>query len=170
MLHPLNHHSSPLLNSLQYAHVSLLLGSPALDPAFQVWPHHCGVEGKDPLLWPGGNSPPNSAQDTKRFFDTRAHCWLMFNMVSTRTSSSFSAKLLSSWSAPSICWCMGLFLARCRTLHFSLLNFMRFLSANFSSLQRSLWMAAWPSGTSATPLSLVSSADLPRVHSAPSSR
>jgi len=42
-------------------------------------------------------------------------------------------------------WHLGLFLPICGTLHFSLLNFMRLLSAYLSSLSRSLWMAAQPS-------------------------
>ena len=62
----------------------------------------------------------------------------MFSLVSTRTPRSFSAKLLSSWVALSIYWCMGLFFPRCRTLQFSLLNFMRSLSTHFPSLSRSL--------------------------------
>lgn len=36
-----------------------------------------------------------------------------------------------------------LFLPSCSTLHFSLLNFMRFFSAHFSSLSRSFWMAVY---------------------------
>jgi len=67
-------------------------------------------------------------------------------------------------------WCVGLFLCKDRNLRFSLLNFMRFLWAHLFSLLRSLWMAAGPSGASATPLSFVLSTDLLRVHSAPSSR
>ncbi|KAK4806792.1 hypothetical protein QYF61_005588 [Mycteria americana] len=67
-------------------------------------------------------------------------------------------------------WCLGLFLPRGRTLPFPLLNFMRFLSAHFSSLFRSLWMAARSSAISATPPTFVSPANLLRVHSAPSSR
>jgi len=90
------------------------------------------------------------------FFAAGAHCWLMVNLVSTRTSRGFSANLLSSWAAPSIYWCMGLSLPRCRTLHFPLLNCMRFLSAHFSSLLRSLWLAAKLSGVSATPHSFIS--------------
>lgn len=61
---------------------------------------------------------------------SRAHCWLMFNLMSTKTPISFSAKLLSSWFSPSMYWCLGLFFHRCRTLQFSLLNFMRFLSTS----------------------------------------
>ena len=41
------------------------------------------------------------------------------------TPCSFSANLLSNCVVPSMYWCLGLFLPRCRTLHFSLLNFMR---------------------------------------------
>ena len=89
---------------------------------------------------------------------------------STRITRSFSAKPLSSWSAPSLYWCLVLFLYRCRTLHFPLLNFMRFPSVHLSSLSRFLRMAAWPSGISGTPHSFVSSADLLKVHSVPSSR
>lgn len=42
------------------------------------------------------------------------------------------------------CWCMGLF-SSYRALHFPSLSFMKVLSAQFSSLFRSLWMAARPS-------------------------
>jgi len=43
------------------------------------------------------------------------------------------------------------------------LNFMRFLSAHFSSLSRPLWMAAQPSVVSAASHSSVPSASLLRV-------
>ncbi|KAK4815602.1 hypothetical protein QYF61_004817 [Mycteria americana] len=44
---------------------------------------------------------------------------------------------------------------------------MRFTWADLSSLSRTLWMASLPSRVSTTPLSLVSSANLLRVHSIP---
>lgn len=49
--------------------------------------------------------------------------------------------------------CMESFLTRCTTLYFCLLNFVRFLSAHFSSLSKFLRMAAHLSGVSANPLS-----------------
>jgi len=98
------------------------------------------------------------------FLAARGHCWLMVNLSSTRTPRSLSAELLSSRSAPSLSWCMGLFLPRCRTLHLPLLSFIRFLCAQLSSLSRFRWMAAQPSGVSTTPPSFVSSANLLRVH------
>ncbi|XP_066851872.1 lethal(3)malignant brain tumor-like protein 2 isoform X4 [Anser cygnoides] len=100
------------------------------------------------------------------YFAPRVHCWLMFNLVSTRTPGSFLAKvlLLSTRSASGVCWCLGLFLPRGRTLHFPVLNFTGFSSAHFSSLSRSLWMAAQPPGVSAAPPSFVSSGNLLRAH------
>lgn len=90
----------------------------------------------------------------------------MLNLESIRTSRSFSAKLLSTEEATITHWCMGMLLPRCRTLQFSLLNLMTFLLTHL----RSFWMAALPSTVTATPPSLVSPANLLRLHSAPSSR
>lgn len=38
------------------------------------------------------------------FLDTKAHCWLMFHLISVRAPRSFPAKLLSSWVPPA---CLG---------------------------------------------------------------
>ena len=103
------------------------------------------------------------------FSATSTH-WLLFNLVSTRNLRSFSAKLLFRSAVPNTYWCMGLCLPRHRTLCFSLLNFMRCLSAHFSSLLRSLWMVAQPCSVSATPSGHVSSANFLRVQSASSSK
>ena len=111
---PVHHLRGPLLDSnMPREYVCLTLGSPELDPAVQGWPHYCWVEGKDHLPRPAENAPPNAAPDIIH--------WLWH-----RPPRSFSAKLLSRWTVPSI-WCLGLFLPRCRTLQFCLLNFMKFL-------------------------------------------
>ena len=94
----------------------------------------------------------------------------MINLSSTSTPRSLSAELLHSRSAPSLYWCMGLFLPRCRTPHLPLCNLIRFLSAQLSSLFRSHWMAAQPASVFATPPSFVSPANLLRGHSVPTSR
>lgn len=95
----------------------------------------------------------------------QTHCWLVFNLVSIRTPRAFSAELLSSWM-PSACpgtW-------DCSSLGADfLLNFMKLLIAHFSSLTRSLWIAAQPSGASATLPSFVSFVNSLRLCSAPSS-
>ena len=61
------------------------------------------------------------------------HCWLLVSLMSTRRPRSFSANLLSSQPVPRLFWHRGLLLPRGRTLHFPLLNFIRFLLAHFSS-------------------------------------
>lgn len=58
----------------------------------------------------------------------------MFNLMSTWPPTSFSVKLLSSCAVLSMSYHLGLFLPSCRTLCFSLLNFMKFLPSHFSSL------------------------------------
>lgn len=50
---------------------------------------------------------------------------------------------------------MGLFLPSVRTLHFPLLNFMRFMSAHFFSLLRSFWIAVQTSSVFAGSLSFI---------------
>ena len=70
------------------------------------------------------------------FLAARSHCWLMVNLSSTRIPRSLSAELHSSRSVPSLYWCMRLFLPRCRTLRLPLLNLIRFLSAQLSSLSQ----------------------------------
>lgn len=64
----------------------------------------------------------------------------MVKLAINRTLRFFSAKLLSSCLTLNRGWYTDLFLYRCRIFH--LLNFMRFLSAYFSSLLRIFWMAA----------------------------
>ena len=88
----------------------------------------------------------------------------MSNFSTTGIPRSFSAGLLS---IPSLYCYWGLPQARCRTLHLVLLNFVRFLWAHSSSLSRALSMASLPSRVPTAPLSLVSSANLLRVHSTP---
>lgn len=46
-------------------------------------------------------------------FATRAYSWLMVSLLFTSTSRSISARLLSTC----VCWCLALFLPRCRTVH-----------------------------------------------------
>ena len=82
------------------------------------------------------------------FLAIRAHCWLMVNLLSTKTLKFFSAELLYNRSAPNLYWCTQLFLPRCRTPLLPLLNLIRFPFTQLSSLSRSCWMAAQPSGHS----------------------
>jgi len=105
-------------------------------------------------------------------------CWQHYSPCSpgyhplswfTRTPWSISAKLLPRTVGSQNILEHGVFFYICRILHFPLLN-MRFQSAHVYSLSRCLWMAAQPSGISATPPCCVSSANFLWIHSDPSSR
>lgn len=52
------------------------------------------------------------------FFAATAHCWVIFNFLSTKTPNSFSAFLV-----PSRYWYLGLFFPKCRTLYFPVFNY-----------------------------------------------
>lgn len=89
---------------------------------------------------------------------TKVYCWHTVIFLSTRTTRSFFASLLSSWATSSLSWCMELFLLRHRTSHFPLLNLVRFLSVCFSSLSIPSEQQYTHLGVSSTPLSFMSSA------------
>ena len=93
----------------------------------------------------------------------------MSSFSCTRTPKSFSTGLLSRRSFPNLYKYLGLSRPKCSTLHLALLNLVRFSWAHFSSLSRSLWMASLLSNVLTALLSLVSSANLLRVHLMPSS-
>jgi len=99
------------------------------------------------------------------FLAIRVHCWLMANLLSTRSPRPFSTEVLSSRSSPNLYWFLWLLLPRCKTLRLLLLNFIRFLSTRISSVSSSHWMVAQPFGMSANPPSFVSSANLLKVDS-----
>lgn len=68
----------------------------------QVWPYQHWAEGTGRIICLNLLAPAssNAAQDIPlAFFAARAHCWLMFNLVSPRTSSAF---YLLGWMTPSI--------------------------------------------------------------------
>jgi len=118
-----------------------------LDPSVQLWSHHCWTGGKDHVPW------LLAMLLLRQTLEAVAHPFckgiLLVQVQSGRTLGSCSVSFwLVSWS---VYWCMGLFFSKSGTLHFPLLNMMRYLSAHFSSSLRPFWMAARPSGVSATP-------------------
>lgn len=70
----------------------------------------------------------------------RAHCWLMFNLVSTRTPRALLIELLSNLQITPTC--LVLVLSRFRTLPFSLLCYQSIYLACFISLTKCLLWAA----------------------------
>lgn len=100
-------------------------GSPELVTALQVWPHPCWRKDHLPRL--AGTALPSAGQGLLAFLAIRVHGWLRVSLLSPRTPRPFSAKVFSTQPA-CMFWCLGMFLPRCRTLHFPM-HFMSFLSA-----------------------------------------
>lgn len=76
----------------------------------------------------------------------------------------------STQPVPTRSYCPGFCQSGCRASHLPLLNFIKSPTAHFSSLTRSIWVAALPSSESTAPPNLVSPTNLLRGHSVPSSR
>lgn len=145
--------SSPSLDSLQYVLISLVQGDyQSLHVSYLHW-----VEGKTHHLWSAGSTPPNVSV-------CLGHCWLMGSLLPPRSPRPYSAKLLSSLWAHSMCWCMEFFLP-----HAGLLNCIRFPSAHSFSMSRSLWITVQTYSPSTTLPRFVSSANLLAAYLIPSS-
>lgn len=109
-----DHLGGPTLDFFQYVNVFLVLRAPELDMVLWVWPHQSWVERKDCFSLPAGNILLVQPRIPLAFLSARAHSWLNFNLVYTRSSSSFSTELPSSWMTPMACS------APCAGLHSSL--------------------------------------------------
>lgn len=84
-----HHLSGRLLKYHQYVQVFLLLGSPGLDTGHGL--RKCPAEGKDHLPWPTVNRLLTQLRILLIFSVARAHFWLMFSLLSTRSPRSFSS-------------------------------------------------------------------------------
>ena len=139
------------LNGLCWASISIEIftftGEPQTGHNIQIWYHRWQTEGKGHFPETTGYTLANMVN----YLWWKGHCRSMLSLLMIRISRSFSFEPLSSQFAPSLCWCMGLFLPRCRIWHLPMVIFVRFLCAHFSNLAGSLWMAAWTSSKSTTP-------------------
>ena len=142
-----------------------MLGTPELDTALQGGLSRGEQRGRIPSLDLLVTLLVMQPRTQLAFWAASAHCHLMLSFLSTNTPKSFFSGLLSIRSLPSLSLCSGLPRPMGRTLHLALLNFTRFTRAHLLRLSRSLWMASLPSSVSTIPHSLVSLANLLRVHS-----
>lgn len=84
-------------------HVSLTLESPNLGTALHVWPHQCRAKGKAHLPPVAGKALPSATQGTTQCLWARATCWLLINLVSTRTLEPFLPGCFPA-AFPNCCW------------------------------------------------------------------
>lgn len=166
---PFSHPSIPLLYSVQQLLVSLLLDSPDLDSFLLSTAEERGRITCLSLL---ATLLPVQPKVLLTFLSPRARYWLKFHFVSTRTLVLFCQAAFLIVSPQSVLEC-GVIppqeLQRDRTLYLDLLIFKKFLTDQLSSLSRSIWRDAWPSGQPAIPPSSVPSANLMKVPLSPSS-
>jgi len=160
----LNHLCGPSLKLLQYAHVSLAVVSSALGTAHQV-SHQCWVEAKDYLL-----ATLCLIQPRMLLVSVQGHIAGSSLISCSPGPQAFLCKAALQLCVliSSVCWVYsspdeGL----CVSL---LLGFMMFCFDQFWSLSRFPWQAVRAPGASVIPSSFVSSANMLRVHSVPSSR
>jgi len=167
MLHPSDHPCGPPLKPLQKLHILPELGAPVLDEVLQLGPHEGRIEGSSHLPHPVDHPSSEGTQDTIGLPGCKHSLLAHVKFLLTTTPQSFSVLLLPWNFSPSLYIYLRLPRPKCKTLHFALVNLIRFTRAHLLSLSRSLWMASLPSAVSTTPLSFMSSANLPRVHSFP---
>lgn len=118
IIQALNCPYSPLLGSLQYVHVLLVLWSPEMDAALQMWPPQCWTEGKITPLFLLATLLLMEPWKLQACLAARAHCWLMFNFH--QDPKGLFCKVVFQPVGPSLCWCGELSLLGCRTWHFPL--------------------------------------------------
>ncbi|KAK4825193.1 hypothetical protein QYF61_025121 [Mycteria americana] len=135
----------PSLDTLQHLNVSLVVGGPKLNTVFEVRPHQCRVQGHDHFPSPAGHTIPDTSHDALGLL---GHLGALPAHIQAAVDQH----------------------AQCSTQHLALLNLIQLALAHRSSLSRSLCRAFLPSSRSTLPHNLVSSANLLRVHSIPSSR
>jgi len=107
-------------------------------------PHQGRAEGEKNLPRPTGHTPLNAPQDPTGLLGNQGTLLAHGQPVIPRDTQVPLRRAALQQVRPSLYWCMGLFLPRCRTLHLPWLNFVRFLSAQLSSLSRSMAVPAQP--------------------------
>lgn len=135
------------------------------DKSHQGW-----VEGKTHHPWSAGNTPPNAAVG---LLATGHLCCkgtsLPHGQLVHQDAQDLFLQNCSPVFGPTAYTGVWSFPPSCRTFHFPLLNSIRFPVFHFSSLWRSLWIAAQPYCLSTIPPGFLPSADLLVVYLVPSS-
>jgi len=103
-------------------------------------PYQGRLEGEENLPRPTGHTLLNAPQDAIGLFGNHGTLLAHGHLVIHQDTQVPLCRAALQQVSPSLYWCMGLFLPRCRTLYLPFLNFIRFLSAQLFSLSRSCWM------------------------------
>jgi len=165
MLQPFDHLHGPHLDALQQLSIIPVPGSPGSHTVLQVGPYKSRVEGDNQFPLPADHLSCHAAKGTTGLSEFKCTHYLpMSAFSSVRTPKSFSTELFQMTSSPSLYLCLGLCWSKCNSFHLVSLNLIRFSCAQFLRLAGSLWMVSLPSIVTTAPLSMVSPANLLRVH------
>ena len=119
VFHPSDHFCGPPLDPLQQLHVLIVLGDAELDAVLQMRCHQSRAKGQNHLPQPAGCASFDAAQGLLGCERTLP---VILNFWSASTCKSFSSRLLSIHSLPSLYLCLGFPRPRCSTLQFALLD------------------------------------------------
>lgn len=134
------------------------MGGRKLDAGCGYSLQECYVERENHFPPSTGFVPVHTAQEAVGCLCCQGRQLARVQLAVCQGSWSLSIELLPRQSVPSLCCCKRFFLPRCRTWHFSLCVFIRFLSACSSSMLETLWMVALLLSVLTFPPSLVSTA------------
>lgn len=155
------------MNLLQFFDVFLVLGIKTGHRS-SMWSNKCWKMRCNPSLDLLAVSLLTHPRRLLVILAAKAHGWPMFSYP--LGPQSFCRTAAPQLVPPQPGLLQGCFLPRDSTLCLSLLYVIRFLLACSCSISRLPWMAAWSSRVPICSLNLVSSANLIRVNSIPSSR
>lgn len=116
----------------------LFLRSSEPSRALQMWPYQCWLEAKDYFPQVPGRTL-NAGQETISLFCEKGTLLTHIQFGVQQDLQAAPDRAASSWRAPSSIPTARprVFLSQMQTLHFHLLDFMRFLSAHFQACQDS---------------------------------
>ena len=164
VLQPSDNFCQPSL-ALQRVHVFPVLKAPELDAGLQVRSHQSGAEGQNHLPQPAAQASLDAAQDTVGLLGCELTFVAHVKLFIHQCLQILLDRAALSPFIPQPGLIVGVALTQMQHLTLHLVEPHEVTESHFSSLSRSLSMASCPSGVSAAPLSLLSSANLLRMHS-----
>ncbi|KAK4813337.1 hypothetical protein QYF61_026500 [Mycteria americana] len=159
----------PSLDTLQHLNVSLGVRGPKLNTGFKVQPHHCQVQWDNHFPSPADHSISDTSQDA---IGLLGHLGTLLVHIQLAVDQHFQVLFRQAAFQPLFPKTVALHrvvVTQVQDPALSLVDLIQLALAHRSSLSRSLCRAFLPSSRSTLPHNLVSSANLLRVHSIPSS-
>jgi len=141
-----------------------MLRAPELDAGLQVGSHQSGGEGQDHLSCPAGHAAFDAVQDMVGFLGCKCTLTDHVELLIVKHPQVLLLRAAFSPFIPQLVLVPGLAPTHVQDLALGVVEPHEVHMAHFLSLSRSCWIVSSPSGVLTSPLSVVSSANLLRVH------